>query len=267
MSIGETIRKYRELKGITQEQLAENMQVSFQSISNWERDVNIPSVDKVNKLADFFEIPVAKLYSDTDAPDHWDLHDAMFSIDHMYTFLRSAAAARGLTQASRVLPKVRVWHAGQVRKGKDQIPYEYHPYLLACHALALGINDDDVIATALLHDVLEDSNASVEDLPVNDTVKEAVVKLTRTGDLDTYYEAIQENRIATLVKCLDRCNNISCMATGFTKERMIAYIDETEQYVIPLLRTMKHNYPEYYNAAFLIKYHIVSVMESLKRLL
>ncbi|MCQ2508026.1 MAG: hypothetical protein MJ097_04480 [Dorea sp.] len=82
-----------------------------------------------------------------------------------------------------------------------------------------------------------------------------------------YYERMKDNKIAAMVKLLDRCNNISHMATGFTRERMADYIDETEELVMPLLTHVKHNYPEYYNAVFLIKYQMASVMESLKRML
>jgi len=63
---------------------------------------------------------------------------------------------------------------------------------------------------------------------------------------------------------LDRCNNVSGMVTAFSKERIADYIDETEKYIMPIVDIVKHAYPEYYDAAFLLKYHMVSVMESLK---
>ena len=68
------------------------------------------------------------------------------------------------------------------------------------------------------------------------------------------------------MKLLDRCNNISTMAIGFTKDKIVQYIEETEAYAFPLLDHVKDTWPEYYNAAFLLKYHIKSILESLKRL-
>ena len=38
MNIGENIRRLREERKLTQEQVAEALDVSFQAISSWERD-------------------------------------------------------------------------------------------------------------------------------------------------------------------------------------------------------------------------------------
>lgn len=45
-------------------------------------------------------------------------------------------------------------HAGQKRK-KSDIPYIYHPLILACHALAMNVNDDEIIAVWLLQYQME----------------------------------------------------------------------------------------------------------------
>ena len=44
-------------------------------------------------------------------------------------------------------------------------------------------------------------------------------------------------------------------------------IDETEKYVLPLMSRMKRLYPEYNNIVFMVKYQILSVLESLKAML
>lgn len=51
--------------------------------------------------------------------------------------------------------------------------------LLACHAIALGLDDDNLVSTALLHDVCEDCDVLAEDLPVNKITKRAVALLTK----------------------------------------------------------------------------------------
>ncbi|MBQ6408953.1 MAG: hypothetical protein IJJ64_13060, partial [Butyrivibrio sp.] len=81
-----------------------------------------------------------------------------------------------------------------------------------------------------------------------------------------YYANIQKNPLAALVKCIDRCNNLSCMADGFTKSKMETYVLQTEQYVFPLLDVIKE-VPEYNNAAWLLRYQIISLLEMAKRLL
>lgn len=154
-----------------------------------------------------------------------------------------------------------------MRKGKDNIPYIYHPLLIACHALSLGLDDDNIISTALLHDVCEDCGVTVDELPVNDTTKEAMALLTKKRGVnkEEYYKQISQNPIATIVKLLDRCNNVSGMATGFSKEKIVEYIKETEKDVYPLLQRAKNEYPIYSNQIFLIKYHMTSVIEAIKR--
>ena len=132
-----------------------------------------------------------------------------------------------------------------------------------------------VLSVILLHDVCEVCGAAADELPVNERVRKAVDCLTfRKGEQETkaeakerYFQKISENQLAVLVKVLDRCNNISTMATGFSKERMVRYIKETEEYVFPLLDILKYHYPEFYDAAFLLKYQMLSVLESLKRML
>jgi len=48
---------------------------------------------------------------------------------------------------------------------------------------------------------------------------------------------------------------------------MVDYIVEAETYILPLLDKIKDEVPEYHDAAFLIKYQMRSVMETVKRLL
>ncbi|MCL1794592.1 MAG: HD domain-containing protein [Oscillospiraceae bacterium] len=53
-------------------------------------------------------------------------------------------------------------HSGYVRKGSD-IPYIVHP--LEALAIAAGITSDhDILAAAVLHDVVEDTPATLEDI-------------------------------------------------------------------------------------------------------
>jgi len=85
--------------------------------------------------------------------------------------------------------------------------------------------------------------------------------------LDKYYAGISLNRDAMVVKLLDRVNNVSCMASGFTRERMADYIKETEVYILPMMDKLQHSCPEFYDAVFLLRYQLLSLLETIKRLL
>ena len=139
----------------------------------------------------------------------------------------------------------------------------------------MHIEDDDVLTTALLHDVIEDTDTTLEELPVSDRVRVAICLLSHNtygGEEDKeknkplYYENIAKNPLAALVKCMDRCNNLSTMADGFKKPKMVKYVKQTEQYVLPLLDVVKE-VPDWNNAAWLMRYQMITMLEAFKRLL
>lgn len=272
MTFSARLAKARKDNGFTQVDVAEKLNVSFQAVSLWERGETMPEIDKLVDIAALYQVSLDWLLTgkveERVLLDFQDsLSDRLFNEDRMYTYIKTYASVRNLPQTSRVLPYARELHKGQVRKGKDKVPYIYHPLLIACHALALGMDDDNIISTALLHDVCEDCGVAVEDLPVNDTTKEAVSLLTKVEgfDKEQYYQRIAQNPIAAMIKLLDRCNNVSGMAAGFTKERLVEYIKETESVFYPLIQKAKSDYPMYSNQIFLIKYHMTSVIEAIKR--
>ena len=61
ISIGENIKRLRLEKGITQEQLAEILNVSNAAVSKWERGGSFPDITLLFPLADYFEISVDEL--------------------------------------------------------------------------------------------------------------------------------------------------------------------------------------------------------------
>lgn len=272
MTFSERLTNARKEKGFTQSDVAERLNVSFQTVSLWERGETTPEIDKLVDIASLYQVSLDWLLTGKTEErvlfDFQDsLSDRLFNEDRMYTYVKTYASVKGLYQTSKVLPYARELHKGQVRKGKDKVPYIYHPLLIACHALSLGLDDDNIISTALLHDVCEDCNVVVDELPVNDLTKEAVALLTKSDEVDKeqYYQQISQNSIATMIKLLDRCNNVSGMAAAFSKEKLVEYIKETESYVYPLIQKAKNEYPMYSNQIFLIKYHTTSVIEAIKR--
>ena len=276
MSIGSQIAKRRKELGMTQQELAESLDVSFQAVSAWERDEYLPETERLKPLAMSLSTTVSWLMEETNAPEpHWELHDALYSLENMKKKVRFTAQAKNMSQTLKALKQMEQYHEGQTRNGKDKIPYIHHPLMMACHALAMNLDDDDLIATILLHDVVEDCGAKVEDLDVSDAVRKAVSLvsfheiegMTKAEAKAQYFAHIREDRIAAMVKIIDRCNNVSTMATAFSKDRMIRYIDETEQYILPMIDHVKHTWEEYYDAVFLLNYQIRSLLETQKRLL
>jgi len=272
MSLGTRIAKARKARGLTQEQLADQLQISFQAVSTWERDECLPDTNHLLALSKALGCALDDLFSEEEKPD-WPLRSRVFNEERMYTFVSAQARALGLEQTAKALPFMRDKHAGQFRKGAEMVPYMIHPLTMACHALAMGIREDDALAALLLHDVVEDTDTALEALPVSGRVREAVRLVSwNSYDLpepeidDAYYGNIAKNPLACLVKCIDRCNNLCGMADAFSKKKMAGYVLSTEKHVLPLLEVIK-GVPAWNSAAWLLRYQITGLLETFKRLL
>ena len=158
-------------------------------------------------------------------------------------------------------------HEGRFRKGNGKVPYIQHPLTMAFQALMMGIRDDEIITSCLLHDVPEDTETKTEDLPVSERVKEILTLLTyhpradRMNAIREYYEGIRTDKKACLVKCLDRINNLAGSSYGMKEERVTSYIDESETFVIPLLDIIKD---EYENSSYLMRYELNFLINTYK---
>ncbi len=59
--IGKNIQKLRKEKNMSQEQLAEKLNVTRQAVSNWETEKTQPDIETLNKIAIIFEVSIEKL--------------------------------------------------------------------------------------------------------------------------------------------------------------------------------------------------------------
>ena len=62
MTIGEKIKQLRQQKGITQEKLAEYLNITYQSVSKWENNNALPDVTLIVPLANFFGVTTDELF-------------------------------------------------------------------------------------------------------------------------------------------------------------------------------------------------------------
>lgn len=61
MTVGEKIQKYRKGLGLSQEELGQKLLVSRQTISLWEKDQTVPTIDNLMRLSETFEISVDEI--------------------------------------------------------------------------------------------------------------------------------------------------------------------------------------------------------------
>ena len=58
---GEFLKHLRREKGLTQEQLAEHFYVSSRTVSRWETGANMPDLDMLIELADFYDVDIREI--------------------------------------------------------------------------------------------------------------------------------------------------------------------------------------------------------------
>ncbi len=247
---------------MTQSKLAEALGVSTEAVSKWEQDKYLPRSEKLAKLETVLDL---SLYEENGTIRNLRLYDE----DHMSAFLKGKLNSGIFPEATRALSYAKEKHAGTYRSPKAaKIPYISHPLTMACHAFAMGLEDDVLLAALLLHDVAEDCGVRADELPVSPAVQEVVALVTKPPkpySEKAYYQRIMGNPKACLVKCIDRCNNLSTMSAGFSDEKITEYTRETETYYPELLKIVK-KCPEYNNAAWLLGYQIKSLLAMAKRI-
>lgn len=271
--IGGRIRAARLAKGLSQEQLGERLGVSFQAVSSWETGKFIPDAEHLPALSRALDLSLDALFAERDPG--WELKPVNYDCSHMFTFVKGRAQLLGLPQTLAVLDRLRAAHGSQERGSRHGFATTYmvYPLTMACHALAMGLREDDVIAAALAHDMAEDAGWRPEELPAGERVQGAVRRMSKNlydhaapDWEDRYYESIRQDPLACLVKCLDRINNLAGMADIFSREKMIRYAEETDRYYPPLLAELKR-IPEWNDAWWLMRYQMMTMLEAFKRLL
>ena len=115
-------------------------------------------------------------------------------------------------------------HKNQRRKDAEALPYINHPIALA-HLLATtgGIDDIEVLQAAILHDTIEDTETTEQELRqrFGDTVTDIVVEVTDDKSLPKQRRkelqvenAPHKSRGAALVKLADKTCNLRDMAAA-----------------------------------------------------
>lgn len=139
-------------------------------------------------------------------------------------------------------------HGSQRRKGADASPYINHPLAVAdLLARVGGVEETDILVAALLHDTLEDTGATSDEIRglFGESATSMVQELTDDKSLDRetrkrlqVESAPHKSRGAKLVKLADKiCNvrDVTCSPPdGWPAERRRGYLDWSERVVAGL---------------------------------
>lgn len=119
-------------------------------------------------------------------------------------------------------------HFGQERD--DGQPYIVHPSRVAGLISLIG-GDDAMVAAAWLHDTVEDTDTTYEDLvrEFGTEIADLVMEVTHEGD-DThgYYFPRLETERGVMLKFADRLANLSTMGDAWSEKRRAHYLKKSK---------------------------------------
>lgn len=129
------------------------------------------------------------------------------------------------TDMTKLAMKV-CFDAHKEQTDKAGIPYVFHPI-----HLAEQMDDEDTTAVALLHDVIEDSPWTIDELGkmgFNDTVLKAIEWLTHDESIPymEYVKKIKENPVARAVKLADLRHNSDLSRLNLVDEKSLARVEK-----------------------------------------
>ena len=109
---------------------------------------------------------------------------------------------------------------------KSGIPYVFHPI-----HLAEQMEDEDTTVVALLHDVVEDTDYTIDDLAAmgfHERVLDAIRLMTHDDDVPymDYVAKIKENAIAKAVKLADLAHNSDITRLDVIDEKAKARVEK-----------------------------------------
>ena len=155
----------------------------------------------------------------------------------------------------------------------DGITPEFsHQLSIAHFARTLSIeNMEAVICAALLHDVVEDYDVEVKTIQdkFGDVVAHSVFLLSKqvSGVKKTneeYYMSLRTDRVASIVKGCDRIHNHQTMPGVFSKVKQGKYIQETNDFILPMIKAAKRNFPDQEGAYENVKHVLNSQIQLLQ---
>jgi (p)ppGpp synthase/HD superfamily hydrolase len=176
------------------------------------------------------------------------------NFDQLKLITRSWLSGAGMTQALRAVNLGLDWHDGTRKDGKTPEFTHQLSQIQEARGLA-GITQPDleiIICTIALHDLPEDKRYSIRWV-YNDfgkLVGTAVEKMSKKyfgGNAEQsperYYFDIGEDPFASDAKGCDRVHNHASMPGVFEPQKMLSYMDETDEYVRPMLKRARKNFP------------------------
>jgi len=176
--------------------------------------------------------------------------DYELNFEYLIARLTPQLDEQDVARVLRAYEVARLAHRGQTRD--EGSPYIVHPIRVAVSLVdELGLYAPTLVCSALLHDVIEDSDLTREDIArtFDEEIAEVVWLLTKLEGvrLPEYLARIEAaaDTGAPIVKLCDRLDNMRSVVHTPKLEKKRRYIRTTEELYLPLAaRTNRYLYDE-----------------------
>lgn len=185
---------------------------------------------------------------------------------------------RGVLKGAKMYSALKMLNAvedtyGTDRRKDGKTLSVMHPIQIALSVLILPVDEslkETLIIMALAHDMTEDYAFSKEDFVklfglekgewfylMNCRLSKVVDNIKKSNQ-DYFSEIV--NPECVIVKGLDRLNNLNSMVGVFSEEKMQIQVEETQQYVIPMLKKAERQYPEMELTIYAVRFQILQTL-------
>lgn len=173
-------------------------------------------------------------------------------ISMRYRLLGLAAGTPSFFTAVKALEFAQQYHKGTRKDGKTpefQHQLEIGHYLLTLRQSLM--HPAETLAVSFLHDISEDYGLSHEELAaqfgtlVADETWSVTKKFRGTvKDRLEFFKGVGAAPIGSVLKGADRINNLGSMGGVFTPTKQLAYVQEAEDYFLPMLKVARRAFPQ-----------------------
>jgi (p)ppGpp synthase/HD superfamily hydrolase len=166
-------------------------------------------------------------------------------------FVRAWMQGRGYHTAVKAMNFAETKHVGTRKDGAPEFSHQVTQAAYAITLIDLFIYPEEVLSTIFLHDIHEDCDVTKEELIrlFGVVIAEATIRISKVRNGiripdEIYYKDMEPCPIVGPAKGIDRLHNIMTMLGGFTPEKQVSYVEETETKTIPLLKVGRLLFPE-----------------------
>lgn len=183
--------------------------------------------------------------------NHLERYNKLF-ISLRYFLIGAAKFNQDYSIALKALEFAKEIHTGL---RKDNVTPEFQHQIEIAHFVRTFLPSltypAQTIATCILHDVAEDYDVSFDEIEqrFGSLVRNSTFLLTKkyrgaTKTPTEYFSQIVNCPISSVVKAADRINNQQSMTGVFLPEKQQAYLNETKQYILPMIKKARHLHVE-----------------------